>query len=126
MYSPDEPLFQSSDTGAKVFMLDGDPQYLHFVSGENSYKINLPDALEIFRLLNSIWYGGLWRQLNICIAAFCGNTPKGCHYRLESCPTLTEYEGKMFDEYNSRMRNVHMEQKRAPIAPNGASDSTQE
>lgn len=120
------PLFESSDTGAKIYLLDGDPQYLNFVTKDSNHMVALADALEMFRGFNAVWFGGIWRKLNICIAAFCGNTPKGCHVRTETCPTLTEYEGKLFDEYNSRMHRMHMAEKRAPIAPGNFGDSALE
>lgn len=131
-FEPDKPLFESSQTGSKVYKLEGEPQFLHFVTFPNenpkNFMIDLPATLEIFKLINAIWYGGLWRELNICIAAQCihVNEIGQCHNRIDSCPTLTEYEGRLFDDYNRRVRELHMEAKRAPIAPKRASDSPRE
>jgi hypothetical protein len=119
-----EPIFETSDTGSKVFLLDGEPPYLQFRLGldEPLIVLPLPAMLEVYRLFNGIWFSGLWRQLNICNAAMCVTHPHG-HLRNDNCPKMTDYESKMFDEYNSRLRTVHMEENRPPVADGTTSDS---
>jgi hypothetical protein len=119
-----KPFFTSSDTGTHMFLLEGEPEYLDYSFADgHSLKVTLPDMLEIYKIFNAIWYGGLWRMLNICTSGFCtSGTPAG-HVRLETCPKMTEYEKKIYDEYLSNMRNLHMEENRAPIA-NGTSSNS--
>lgn len=120
-----KPFFETSDTGSKLYLLEGDPEYLDYTFADNhKVRISLPDMLEIYKIFNAIWYGGLWRHLNICTSGFCtSGTPAG-HVRLESCPKMTEYEAKVYNDYLSNMRTLHLEENRPPIASGGSSSSS--
>lgn len=120
-----QPMFESSDTGSKVFLYEGEPQFLCFEVNGEKVEISLPNMIEIYRLFNGIWYGGLWRMLNICNSGWCSIQPTGGHIRTETCPQMTEYEKKAYDEYISNMRTMHMEANRPPIADGTTSDSPQ-
>lgn len=118
-----KPFFESSDTGTKVYLLEGEPAYLDFKINESSIKVSLPDMLEMYKVFNGIWYSGLWKMLNICTASFCSKPPG--HVRESDCPKMTEYEAKVYNEYLSNMRQLHMAENRPPIADNISSDSSQ-
>jgi hypothetical protein len=121
-----KPFFTSSDTGSAVYLLDGEPQFLSYDLGDHTVKVSLPDMLEMYKLFNGIWYSGTWRYLNICTSGFCtSGTPAG-HIRMETCPKMTEYEKKVYDEYLGNMRKLHMEENRPPIANGVPSNNAQQ
>jgi hypothetical protein len=118
-----KPFFESSDTGSKVYMLEGSPTYLDFQVNGQSHKVSLPVMLEMYKLFNGIWYSGLWKMLGICCSGFCGLPPG--HIRTEKCPVMTEYEKKVYDDYLRQMRGLHMAENRPPIANSTTSDNSQ-
>lgn len=113
-------LFECSDTGSKVILLDSGEVLRFVVDGEQAAMLNTRQFIEVFRLMNAIWYSQLVHQLNICFGSGCQNIPTGCHERQSNCPALTPYEAKTIVAYNNKMRDMHLEQTRAPI-PDGDS-----
>ena len=81
------------------------------------------DALEIFRLMNAIWYSQLIHRLDLCIGNCQAYIPYGCHIRGSECPARTPYEESILVDNNSKMREMHLESKRAPIPDRATSDS---
>jgi len=114
-------IFESSDNGAyiEVFEVDGTfDQIIKFrVDTDFDIELHLSTVLEMFRLFNAVWYSQIVNMLNICHAPTCDNEPKGCHVRKTNCPKRNPVEEELWNNYNRTMREMHMETKRAPIAP---------
>ncbi len=117
------PLFESSDTGARVFLVEGKPPKVNFHVNDKEIIIDLRDMLEIYKVFNGVWYSGQWHTLGICVSGLCSYKPP-CHIRTELCPPMTPYEKTLYEESLRRLRSVHMEANRPPIADGVSSHNT--
>lgn len=114
-------LFESSDTGSKIILMESGEHLRFVVNGEIVALLNTAQFLEVFRLMNAVWYSKLVNKLNICMNGACNNVPRGCHARQDNCPALTPYERQSIVAINRGMRDMHLEATRAPIPDGNAS-----